>query len=174
MGCFIVNDPTDDDIKAAQQGFEEMQKIIQNGKCNLIKHVGVSDTGRPPIDPRVVLGSVIIKHLCNLDDRETVGQISENVYMQYFLGYSSFTTQAPFDASLFVEFRKRLGFGQLNAINERIVSLYDPDFHKQKPRAYRRLARKRYLNTAQKKTKSRKAIRAAIGGQLQYLAHNIK
>ena len=198
--------------------------------------------------------------MCNLDDRETVDQISENVYMQYFLGYSSFTNQAPFDASLFVEFRKRLGFEQLNAINERIVSLranlatqqintheanaecsdapktgsapdnhsqsaqdekqhtdaptinkgrllmdatacpqdiayptdlnllsdarekseylidllYDPDFHKQKPRTYRRLARKRYLNTAQKKSKSRKTIRAAVGGQLRYLARNIQ
>jgi transposase, IS5 family len=83
----------------------------------------VSTTGRPPINPRVVIGSVIIKHMCNLDDRETVDQISENVYMQYFLGYSSFTNQAPYDASLFVEFRKRLGMDQINAINERIMSL---------------------------------------------------
>ena len=92
--------------------------------CNLyLKHVGVSDTGRPPLNPRVVLGSLIIKHLCNLDDRETVDQISENIYMQYFLGYSSFTSEAPFDASLFVEFRKRLGMDTLNAINEKIASL---------------------------------------------------
>ena len=80
-------------------------------------------TGRPPLSPRVVLGSLIIKHICNLDDRETVDQISENMYMQYFLGYSSFTTDAPFDASLFVEFRKKLGHNEINAINEKIVSL---------------------------------------------------
>jgi len=92
--------------------------------CNLyLRHVGVSDTGRPPLSPRVVLGSLIIKHLCNLDDRETVDQISENIYMQYFLGYSSFTSEAPFDASLFVDFRKRLGMDTLNAINEKIASL---------------------------------------------------
>ncbi len=36
LGCFIVNIPTDDDIKAAQQGFEEMRKIIQNGKYDLV------------------------------------------------------------------------------------------------------------------------------------------
>lgn len=47
------------------------------------------DTGRPGLSPRVILGSMIIKHMCNLDDRETVNQISENIYMQYFLGYSS-------------------------------------------------------------------------------------
>ncbi len=61
--------------------------------------------------------------MCNLDDRETVDQISENMYMQYFLGYSSFTPEAPFDASLFVEFRKRLGMDSLNAINEKIIAL---------------------------------------------------
>ena len=48
--------------------------------CNLyLKHVGVSDTGCPPLNPRVVLGSLIITHICNLDDRETVDQISENI-----------------------------------------------------------------------------------------------
>src|SRR5690606_16059475 len=92
--------------------------------CNLyLKHVGIATTGRPAISPRVVIGSLIIKHMCNLDDRETVDQISENMYMQYFLGFSSFTPEAPFDASLFVEFRKRLGMDTLNAINEKIASL---------------------------------------------------
>ena len=43
--------------------------------------------------------------------------------MQYFLGYTSFTDEAPFDASLFVDFRKRLGKENVNAISERIVAL---------------------------------------------------
>lgn len=88
-----------------------------------LNHVGIAETGRPPLSPRLVLGSIMIKHLCNLDDRETVEQITENMYMQYFLGYSSFTPFAPFDPSLFVEFRKRLGMEKLNAINEKIVSI---------------------------------------------------
>ncbi|MDL2241735.1 hypothetical protein LJB91_02380 [Bacteroidales bacterium OttesenSCG-928-L03] len=29
----------------------------------------------------VVLAGLIIKHLCHLDDRETVDQLSENIYM---------------------------------------------------------------------------------------------
>ena len=87
--------------------------------CNLyLKNVGVSSTGRPPLSPRVIIGSLV-----NLDDRETVSQISENIYMQYFLGYSGFSSEPPFDASLFVDFRKRLGMENLNAINERIVML---------------------------------------------------
>ena len=92
--------------------------------CNLyLKFCPVSQTGRPPLNPRIVLGSLVIKHMCNLDDRETVDQISENIYMQYFLGYPSFTNETPFDASLFVEFRKRLGMENLNAINEKIIAL---------------------------------------------------
>ena len=66
---------------------------------------------------------MIIKHLYNLDDRETVEQIRENMYMQYFLGYSSFTTTQPFDATLFVEFRRRLGMDNLNASNDQIIAL---------------------------------------------------
>lgn len=204
------------------------------------KHVGVSYTGRPPLNPRIVIGSLIIKHLCNLDDRETVDQITENIYMQYFLGYSSFTNEAPFDPSLFVEFRKRLGMDNVNAMNERIVAiktklesekksdkpkidgegnndeptnpsnkgrviydatacpqdiayptdldllsdaremseqlidlLYDPMLHEAKPRTYREIARKKYLQTAQKKNKARKIIRKALRTQFGFLRRNI-
>lgn len=43
-----------------------------------------------------------------------------------------------------------------------------------KPRTYRRLARKQYLNVAKKKNKSRNELRKAIGGQLRYLRRNLK
>jgi transposase, IS5 family len=61
--------------------------------------------------------------MCNLDDRETAAQISENMYMQYFLGYSSFSSRPLFDASLFVEFRHRLGSEVINEMNEKIVAM---------------------------------------------------
>ncbi len=203
--------------------------------------------------------------MCDLSDRETVQQIQENMYMQYFLGFSSFSDQEPFDASLFVEFRKRLGAEQINAINEKILNLsiaqqketsaskkkddeppanapaidapkqaaapvseeavllkpdeqpsvvthqgqlivdatacpqdisfptdlnlldnarekseelidilYSAILHKKKPRTYRKVARKMYLKTAQKKVKSKKEIRSAIRKQLGYLKRNIK
>ena len=85
------------------------------------KQMGNDRTGAGGINPRVALGSLIIKHVCDLSDRETIRQIRENVYMQYFTGYSSFCDTAPFDASLFVELRKRPGMEQINAINERIA-----------------------------------------------------
>ncbi|MBG0781438.1 MAG: transposase [Bacteroidales bacterium] len=45
--------------------------------------------------------------MCIFDDRETVAQISENICMQSFRGYSSFSNQGPFEASLLIIFRKR-------------------------------------------------------------------
>jgi hypothetical protein len=203
--------------------------------------------------------------MCDLRDRETVQQIQENMYMQYFLGFSSFSDEEPFDASLFVEFRKRLGVEQINAINEKILNLsisqqegvsannkkeneppgstpttivenqeatqigeepalLKPDeqpsaithcgqlivdatacpqdisfptdlnlldnarekseelidvlckasLHKRKPRTYRKIARKLYLKTAQKKVKSKKEIRRALRQQLGFVKRNIK
>lgn len=219
------------------------------------KHVGKASTGREPLNPRIVIGSLIIKYICHLDDREVVDQISENIYMQYFLGYPSFVNEKPFDASLFVEMRKRLGMEIINEINERIVKLkagfesneepsaqspdeeqgddhvqppsiskedtpvdeasvthkgkvifdatacpqhiayptdldllsdarekseelidklYDKALHVDKPRTYRQNARRDYLETAQKRKKTKKQIRSAIRKQLGYLGRNIR
>ena len=82
-----------------------------------------SQRGAEGINPRVAIGAMILKHICNMSDRETVMQIQENMYMQYFIGYSSFSNEEPFDPSLFVEFRKRMGIEQINAINEKILGV---------------------------------------------------
>ena len=211
-----------------------------------------NQTGADWINPTMAIGAIILKHICNTSDRETVLQIQENMYMQYFIGYSSFSAEAPFDPSLFVEFRKRLGIDQINAINEKILGLspgngdegtddkndqghssvagpvdvlseqenengesaithkgklitdatacpqdiayptdlnllndarmkseelidelYDPQYHKRKPRTYRKVARKYYLRTAQKKVKSKKEIHNAVKKQLGYLRRNL-
>ena len=246
--------------------------------CNIYaKIVKIKPEGRPPLSPRLVLGSIIIKHICHLDDRETVAQISENVYMQYFLGFTSFSDEAPFDPSLFVKFRNKLGLKVVDTLNERIVAqiakydsqkglpanhktediptgpiaealpanpisedkpigstpqdlpagsvsgdgpvdkttaegnkgrltvdatacpqdiayptdlnllseareilehlvdlLYDKALHKKKPRTYREVARQKYLKTAQKKNKSGKVVRKAVGEQLRHVARNLQ
>lgn len=80
-------------------------------------------TGADGINARVAIGAVIIKLYCDLSDRETVQQIQENMYMQYFIGYSSFSDEPPFDPSLFVDFRKRLGIEQIEKINNLILGL---------------------------------------------------
>lgn len=65
--------------------------------------------GRPALPAGVLIGALIIKHKLVLSDRETVGQIQENPYMQYFIGLESYTSEKPFDASLFVSIRRRMG-----------------------------------------------------------------
>jgi transposase, IS5 family len=80
-------------------------------------------TGASSINPRVVIGSMIIKHHCKLSDEETVMQIQENMYMQYFLGFSSFSNESPFDSSLFVEFRKRLSLEDVQSLTETISGI---------------------------------------------------
>ena len=84
------------------------------------KHNPPKKAGRPSLNPRVLIGAVIIKHMLNLDDRETIAQITENMYLQYFIGYSSYIKAPPFDASLFVDIRKRLGQELLSEMNELI------------------------------------------------------
>ena len=82
-----------------------------------------SKEGRPPINGRVVIGALIIKHMEMLSDRATLDHISENLYMQYFLGYSSFTNEVPFTAPLFVSLRKRVSPELTNEISELIATL---------------------------------------------------
>lgn len=83
-----------------------------------IYHQKTKTGGRPPINGRVIIGAMIIKHFCDLSDRETIQHIRENIYMQYFLGYSTFSKEAPFDATLFVEIRDRLGIDGATMMNE--------------------------------------------------------
>ncbi|WPQ60842.1 IS5 family transposase [Chitinophaga sancti] len=80
-----------------------------------------ADFGAPTLSARMVIGAVIIKHILNIDDREVVEQITENIYLQYFVGLSSFQQEAPFDASLMVSIRKRLGVEVMSRLNEIIL-----------------------------------------------------
>lgn len=73
------------------------------------KHNPSKETGRPALNPSTLTGTVIIKLMLNLDDHRTVAQIAENMYPQYFLGYSSYIYESPLDASLVVDIKKPLG-----------------------------------------------------------------
>ena len=66
-------------------------------------------TGAPALSARIAVGSLIIKEKLRLTDEETVEQIRENPYLQLFLGYEAYREEAPFDSSMMVHFRKRLG-----------------------------------------------------------------
>lgn len=79
------------------------------------------DQGAVAYPFRMALGAEILKERLGVTDRELVEQISENPYLQYFLGLPRFSLEAPFDASTLVHFRKRLSAEMLNAVNERIA-----------------------------------------------------
>jgi hypothetical protein len=83
--------------------------------------------GAGTIDARVVLGALIIKHHEELSDEGTIESIKENLYMQYFLGLSSFKRDAVFAPSLFVEIRKRLGLDYWQEINDIIIRHNKPE-----------------------------------------------
>ena len=68
-----------------------------------------NNTGRPAKDARLVMGAVIIKHKLCLSDEETIEQIKENPYLQYFVGLNDYRKEAVFAPSLFVEIRRRMG-----------------------------------------------------------------
>jgi hypothetical protein len=70
---------------------------------------------------RVALASLIIKEKMNLSDEETVNQIMENPFLQYFLGFNSFQYEKPFDASSMTHFRKRLSQNIVNEVNEMLI-----------------------------------------------------
>jgi hypothetical protein len=216
---------------------------------------GLSSTqGRPTKDARLVIGAVIIKHKLNLSDRETVAQIQENPYLQYFVGLPGYQMEAPFVPSLFVEIRKRMGQSVFDVFYDAVIEAVDKDKAKkrvakrqtparkpddenpppggsageptfiseeatpqgklildatvapqairfptdlsllnearefseqiidrlyaktalkQKPRTYRRKARKAYLAIVKKKRPGAKLIRRGIKQQLQYLRRNL-
>jgi len=78
--------------------------------------------GAPAKTLRIALGSLLIKERCGFTDRETVMQIKENPYLQYFLGFGEYCYDEPFDASTMVHFRKRLSLKFLAEVNEMIIN----------------------------------------------------
>ena len=76
--------------------------------------------GAPAKSSRMALGALIIKEKLGISDRETVEQIRENPYLQYFIGLNSYRNEAPFEASMLVHFRQRLEIDLVNKINSKM------------------------------------------------------
>ena len=80
-----------------------------------------AETGAPAKTFRMALGALIIKEKLGTSDRETVEQIKENPYLQYFIGMSVYSNEPPFDPSMLVHFRERIDIKLVNKINQEIV-----------------------------------------------------
>lgn len=195
--------------------------------------------GRPALPVRIALGALLIKERLKISDEETVDQIRENHYLQYFLGYEAYRDERPFDPSMMVHFRKRLGGSVLREINELMapkperdesgngdsgaggglssgdgevgnkgtmivdatcapedmrfphdVTTLDEARRKtekiidemfkampdgsEKPRTYRRVARKRFLTFIRNRKPHKGDVRKALKSQIQFVERNLR
>jgi hypothetical protein len=53
-------------------------------------------SGAPAKPASLAFGALFIKQRLGLGDEETVEQIRENVYIQFFLGFTGYSSKAPF------------------------------------------------------------------------------
>ena len=74
------------------------------------------EKGAPAKSFRLALGTLIIKEKLGTSDRETIEQIKENPYLQYFIGLTSYQELPTIDASMLVHFRKRISVDLVNKI----------------------------------------------------------
>lgn len=79
-----------------------------------------SGQGAPAKSFRLALGALIIKEKLGITDEETVEQIRETHYLQYFVGMEGYKDEELFDPSMMVHFRKRITPEMLAEINERV------------------------------------------------------
>lgn len=179
------------------------------------------NNGHPAHPARMAIGALIIRERLKCSDEWTVKHISENPYLQYFIGMKEYRSTCPFGASTMVAFRKRFNEEAIAEIMEMTIPKPKPPEDKdppnggtlimdatccpadivypqdidllnearekleqtideiseatgqEKPRTYRRKARKDYLRIAKSKKRAGNQIRKAIGKQLQYMRRDI-
>jgi len=86
-----------------------------------------SDTGNVAKPLQMALGALIIQNKFQYADRELVEQITENPYLQYFIGLAGYQNIPPFDASTLVLFRKRITMEMLREANEYLLAHKEDD-----------------------------------------------
>jgi len=88
----------------------------------------LADTGMgaPAKSGRIAFGALVIKEKLGCTDEETVEQIRENHYLQYFLGLHEYREEALFDPSMMVHFRCRFKQDAFSAINDEFIAGVSP------------------------------------------------
>lgn len=87
-----------------------------------IESLGDTKQGSKAYNVRLALGALIIKERLGLSDEDTVEAITENPYLQYFIGLHSFQQEASFHASSMTHFRTRFDVELINELNKSIVA----------------------------------------------------
>ena len=77
--------------------------------------------GAPAKRGRIAYGALLIKERLGITDEETVEQVMENPYLQYFLGMNELQEKRLFDPSMMVHFRSRFTTEHHQLINSKII-----------------------------------------------------
>ena len=78
-------------------------------------------TGNPAKPARMAIASLIIKQRYTFSDLDTVDEIRENPYLQYFPGFPAYSYALPFDPSTMTWFRERVTPEMLAEANDYIT-----------------------------------------------------
>lgn len=103
--------------------WEEVEEIY-------ISSLASTGMGSPAKSARVALAALIIKEHYGKSDKETVAEIQENPYLQFFLGFQEYSDQKPFDPSMFTHFRTRFGLTGTQSLNDIIGDKIKTDLKK--------------------------------------------
>ncbi len=95
--------------------WEELEEIYSRNFDK--KYGGYAKNGR------LVISAILLKHKYGFSDIEVIEQIKENIYIQYFLGFTSFRKEAAFDPNLMVHIRERMGHEQFDEMTEEILKI---------------------------------------------------
>ena len=156
-----------------------------------------SGTGNVAKPLRMALGALIIQTKFQFADRELVEQITENPYLQYFIGLPGYQEEAPFDAGtpdvskedgnkgtltldatcVPVDIRYPQDISLLNEAREKLEAIiyrFCRSYDLLLPRRYRRRARKDCLAYAKSRKHSAEKIRKALRKQLGYVGRDIR
>ena len=86
------------------------------------ENLASSGMGAPTISSRIAYGALLIKERLGVSDEETLEQLSESPYLQYFVGLTEYRDEALFDPSMMVHFRSRFSQEHHRKINETIIA----------------------------------------------------
>lgn len=97
-----------------------LAQLIPWGKAEAMYKEKLKDVtqGAHAYSVRMALGALIIKERLGTSDQETVEQIAENPYLQYFLGLAEYQETCPFDVSSLTYFRRRIDAEMIAQVND--------------------------------------------------------
>ena len=108
IDIFSILHPLEDMLDKSNRWFIRAQRIPWEELEKELTPVLYSSRGAPAKPLRIMLGSMLIGDQLGVSDAETVRQIQENPYLQYFIGLQEFQHDRVFAPLSLTLFRKRI------------------------------------------------------------------